>query len=314
MKDGVNSMNKYTRAFTLIELLVVIAIIAILAAILFPVFAQAKVAAKKAAMISNAKQIGLAQLMYGSDYDDLFSPVAGFNADWDLPSFAVLSFPYMKNVGILMDPFTPAKPDDNPFVLNSQWAMPPRRAASDWCPQDPTDDSACAMGVYNPEGRAQLTGGEHWIRDGIGGVYKEPGTWIWASYGYKDSYPSLSQTAVARIADTIMVTQANTFDMMWHQDWNPDEAYRYWGDPPFNLFGDANMSCAPAGRIGTAGLKAGVYPTSIYEPTTFPEGINVSCYTDGHAKASQWRALHTKSVNGPGGTKYLAYAAPEVNN
>ena len=59
------------RAFTLIELLVVIAIIAILAAILFPVFAQAKAAAKKAASLSNVKQQGLAIVMYGGDTDDM---------------------------------------------------------------------------------------------------------------------------------------------------------------------------------------------------------------------------------------------------
>jgi prepilin-type N-terminal cleavage/methylation domain-containing protein len=60
------------KAFTLIELLVVIAIIAILAAILFPVFAQAKVAAKKTASISNQKQIGLSLIMYAGDNDDLY--------------------------------------------------------------------------------------------------------------------------------------------------------------------------------------------------------------------------------------------------
>ncbi|RYD72127.1 MAG: prepilin-type N-terminal cleavage/methylation domain-containing protein, partial [Verrucomicrobiaceae bacterium] len=54
-------------AFTLIELLVVIAIIAILAAILFPVFAQAKAAAKKTADLSNQKQIATANLMYSGD-------------------------------------------------------------------------------------------------------------------------------------------------------------------------------------------------------------------------------------------------------
>ncbi len=58
------------QAFTLIELLVVIAIIAILAAILFPVFAQAKESAKKANCISNAKNISIAGLLYISDYED----------------------------------------------------------------------------------------------------------------------------------------------------------------------------------------------------------------------------------------------------
>lgn len=62
------------KAFTLIELLVVIAIIAILAAILFPVFAQAKGAAKKASNTSNLKQIGLASLLYVADYDDTMVP------------------------------------------------------------------------------------------------------------------------------------------------------------------------------------------------------------------------------------------------
>jgi len=62
------------RAFTLIELLVVIAIIAILAAILFPVFAQAKAAAKSTANLSNVKQDNLANIMYAGDYDDTFAP------------------------------------------------------------------------------------------------------------------------------------------------------------------------------------------------------------------------------------------------
>lgn len=63
--------RRNVQGFTLIELLVVIAIIAILAAILFPVFAQAKDAAKKTQSLSNIKQIGTATMIYGADYDDL---------------------------------------------------------------------------------------------------------------------------------------------------------------------------------------------------------------------------------------------------
>jgi prepilin-type N-terminal cleavage/methylation domain-containing protein/prepilin-type processing-associated H-X9-DG protein len=60
------------RGFTLIELLVVIAIIAILAAILFPVFAQARDSARQSACLSNTKQVALAAMMYAQDYDETF--------------------------------------------------------------------------------------------------------------------------------------------------------------------------------------------------------------------------------------------------
>ncbi|MBX3118247.1 MAG: prepilin-type N-terminal cleavage/methylation domain-containing protein [Fimbriimonadaceae bacterium] len=64
------------KAFTLIELLVVIAIIAILAAIMFPVFAQAKETAKQVVCISNMRQFGMAFMMYKTDWDDSWVPAS----------------------------------------------------------------------------------------------------------------------------------------------------------------------------------------------------------------------------------------------
>src|SRR5262245_45063190 len=72
---GGSIMQMRRTAFTLIELLVVIAIIAILAAILFPVFAQAREAARKASCQSNMKQIATALMMYAQDYDETFFAV-----------------------------------------------------------------------------------------------------------------------------------------------------------------------------------------------------------------------------------------------
>lgn len=128
-------MNRYSKAFTLIELLVVIAIIAILAAILFPVFAQAKEAAKKTSCLSNLKNIVTAALMYSNDYDDNVVPTTYyFNSNYTIsyfwwgsvtslpPSYTPsvnymggLLYPYTKsgaiqncpdNQGIAPDPFT----------------------------------------------------------------------------------------------------------------------------------------------------------------------------------------------------------------
>jgi prepilin-type N-terminal cleavage/methylation domain-containing protein/prepilin-type processing-associated H-X9-DG protein len=109
--------SRHSSGFTLIELLVVIAIIAILAAILFPVFAQAKAAAQKTSCLSNAKQIGTAFVLYAGDYDDYIvtstaGPVGsnmlyawGWSTNFSTNPVTVdghggLIQPYLKNVDI----------------------------------------------------------------------------------------------------------------------------------------------------------------------------------------------------------------------
>jgi prepilin-type N-terminal cleavage/methylation domain-containing protein len=93
-------------AFTLIELLVVIAIIAILAAILFPVFAQAKLAAKKTADLSNCKQIGTATQIYLADADDMYFPSNHRIAPAEILEvhWSWMLLPYTKNEQMFVSP------------------------------------------------------------------------------------------------------------------------------------------------------------------------------------------------------------------
>lgn len=103
------SKTNQNHAFTLIELLVVIAIIAILAAILFPVFAQAKAAAKQATCLANMKQLGTAYIMYVQDNDDVFQPTDSGDACplqtcYQPGRSEGPAYPYYKNFGMLTCP------------------------------------------------------------------------------------------------------------------------------------------------------------------------------------------------------------------
>jgi len=124
-------MLRVRRGFTLIELLVVIAIIAILAAILFPVFAKAKLQARKTQCINNCKQMGLAYMQYLSDYDDYFpgcNPTVR-HGNTSVPPYDLLQ-PYCKNILIFKCP------DDNGKWASiwgpTDWYAPAGQTNFDW--------------------------------------------------------------------------------------------------------------------------------------------------------------------------------------
>jgi len=125
------------RAFTLIELLVVIAIIAILAAILFPVFAKAREAARKTSCVSNMKQISTAMMMYRGDYDEQMMPVAYPTGSYVMPDNSTgtdylwnhVLHPYTKNFGIFNCPSNkytaPTLPYNGQSVLSFGYGVNP---------------------------------------------------------------------------------------------------------------------------------------------------------------------------------------------
>jgi len=278
------------RAFTLIELLVVIAIIAILAAILFPVFAQAKIAAKKTADLSNHKQIALGFFMYANDFDDI------------LP----LAFPN-NTLGSYTTPWNRTPPTSledqggrQAFWTNSVYPYSKNYAID------------------------QVVGGTYWNYFGINDALVNPSHY---SFGitYNAYLNAWNSSAVQTPTDTVLTWPgtanqnmdgfANSFPLPYFKtttfpSGNP-------ATPPYQ-FTNTGTNCM-------AGL--GVYSGfSAWNYDVYGNGFNMS-YCDGHSKyvqaassRSPWSVVNAKgevleynydSIDGPqSGCYYVAPMAP----
>ncbi|MDX2065470.1 MAG: prepilin-type N-terminal cleavage/methylation domain-containing protein [Fimbriimonadaceae bacterium] len=224
------------RAFTLIELLVVIAIIAILAAILFPVFAQAKEAAKATQVLSNQKQISIGVALYMTDSDDLFPswitrtdlPRNGFYRD-DIVSWVQQLNPYIKNGLPVLPPAQAANPSrvpPNGLQFSPTWDEDKwRRAANrDDCDGAGALDSWVPVrwihshyGITFPANNIGYNSQVWGAADNTAGTQANPVYAFAGSYlvgspsrGTEALNHSMNLTTVARVAETAFITDGFT--------------------------------------------------------------------------------------------------------
>jgi prepilin-type N-terminal cleavage/methylation domain-containing protein/prepilin-type processing-associated H-X9-DG protein len=159
-----NRRRNRSAAFTLIELLVVIAIIAILAAILFPVFAQAREKARQAGCLSNLKQIGLATMMYVQDYDETYPcgwhPTNPGGNEWR-SMWRVCLQPYIQKFGNQNDPY-----DSSQFSTSTVMSCPSQPANSSFGPTSygyNVARSGLTNGWQNGNGNEDGGSGAHYL-------------------------------------------------------------------------------------------------------------------------------------------------------
>jgi prepilin-type N-terminal cleavage/methylation domain-containing protein/prepilin-type processing-associated H-X9-DG protein len=245
--------------FTLIELLVVIAIIAILAAILFPVFAQARAAARKTSCLSNLKQLGLSSLMYVQDNDEHFP-----SWDWgfycnggnggqahDSGSFWwPATYPYMKNTKILQCP------DD---VMQNLDAFGGSDCSSD--------------------------GGAH-------DIFRQPGNYV--SYGVAENLETIPPRSLGFVRTPanwgMAMEGVNGLVDVWTTapdagNWLNIAARAAF---PSDNFGDWGM---PWHCCDKASYFINTYGQTATDNATRHSGGNNVTYVDGHSKFSKWQNL-----------------------
>ena len=272
-----------SKAFTLIELLVVIAIIAILAAILFPVFAQAKLAAKKTSDLSNLKQIGLGAMMYSNDYDDFYPRndylVVG-RQQWAPFTYREATGPYIKN-GI--DNYTWVSISGTvamPLADNAIWESPtvPSNIRYDYGANQFIMPSSNTWNIWNYSGNNNFSD------------QNPDGTATGVS-----PVPSVSQTGLPQPSGTLMIVDQGV-DTSNYQSGNVvmQSAVWWWQGAGANLAGATippNWDTDSPVHDDYSGNLNGVGPYSSLPRFRFAGPSANVVWADGHAKAKHKGAL-----------------------
>ena len=289
--ENYKGLQKMKKAFTLIELLVVIAIIAILAAILFPVFAQARDKARSASCLSNLKQIGTSTMMYVQDYDESYYPHR-FNCRDNSGAFQVCP-------GYVGDPAASAYDANSsmrfywvhllqPYVKNYSLFKCPSNGTA-FVPGDK------AKVVFNAPGALGANyGGQN--------SYGHNDAWMSPAGAFADASGnpvSVAGASVSRPAGVILVTDASYYGVV------PDvmnesgllETAKFTTD---ELTGIQNYVNAQGSQykfywknLGNGGWSAsgGVVdaPTALSRMSGRHTGVLNAIFVDGHAKAVQYK-------------------------
>jgi prepilin-type N-terminal cleavage/methylation domain-containing protein/prepilin-type processing-associated H-X9-DG protein len=273
-----NTAVRRSSGFTLIELLVVIAIIAILAAILFPVFAQAREKARQTSCLSNMKQLSLGIMQYTQDYDEVFpvGHIDGSTLGWSNVSWTVAVEPYIKSLGVFFCPTDAVSGENAPDPGAYPWAgrlisyAANGNYSSSWCC---APDWTSGFPLVGPMG--------------VGG-----GTATWLDRGRGSN----TMADMKRPADTIMLAEKFSSETKFAQrnssGFSPNSMFLGtqaanigWGD---QLIPDGTRTEAPYpnGKRGAVSVHN--------------NGMTNFAFVDGHVKAMKPETTNPDPVNKPG--------------
>jgi prepilin-type N-terminal cleavage/methylation domain-containing protein/prepilin-type processing-associated H-X9-DG protein len=237
--------------FTLIELLVVIAIIAVLAAILFPVFAQAREKARQSSCLSNMKQMGTAFAMYLSDYDSIYPTCDNDKA---------------KITGVPPEPETPeadGPPERDwhivlqPYVKNfAIWRCPSDASKAPADPKNPNLDQMEYVSSYTVNGWSEynlseggITRPANWVLLAErNNVARPPKTW-WMFYWWAWQTPAPNLTWPPSLTPDPYANAALDLDLKRHNE------------SPNWLFGDGHAKSAKLSQLWKAGKDNAFWPS-----------------------------------------------------